>query len=184
MRSAPDRLAGRDFRNFWPGQEFRDKVFDVYRSIFGGGIGIEEIFLAALYAVAKGDNKAIRWVRKKARREWDELERFSISEALSSLPDSAEDLIEAIGDPSVEADIEGWAEALGATSDCTVCSTTVIRPSSFAKAAVQHYEVPEGEDADVYERIEVALCASGLETGGWNSESLCSYHDNQASKDN
>ena len=45
--------------------EFRDKVFGAYRSIVGGGIGIEEIFLAALYAVAKGDDKAIRWVRKE-----------------------------------------------------------------------------------------------------------------------
>ena len=49
---------------------------------------------------------------------------------------------------------------------------------------MQHYGVPEGEDADVYERIEAALYASGSETGGWNSELLCSYHDNQASKDN
>ena len=163
--------------------EFRDKVFDVYRSIFGGGIGIEEIFLAALYAVAKGDNKAIRWVRKKARREWDELEQFAMNEALNSLPDSAEDLIKAIGDPRVEADIEGWAEALGATTDCAVCSTTVIQTSSFAEAAVEHYDIPEGEDAGTYERIEAALYASGSETGGWSSESLCAYHDNQASKD-
>ena len=164
--------------------EFRDKVFGAYRSIVGGGIGIEEIFLAALYAVAEGDDKAIRWVRKKARRERHEHEQFAMSEALYSLPDTVENLIEAIHDPRVEADIEGWAGALGATTDCALCSTTIIQPSSFAESALQHYEIPEGADADVYERIEAALYGSGSETGGWSSESLCAYHDNQASKDN
>lgn len=174
LESMPDAL-GR------PG--FRDRVAEIYRSIIGVGIGVEEIFLAALYAAAEGDDQAISWVRKKARRERDELEQFSRREALSSLPDTIEDLIENIEDPHGEADIEGWAEALGATSECAICSTTIIQPFSFAEAAVQHYEIPEGDDVDVHERIEAALRASGAETGGWGDGSLCAYHNEQAAKD-
>ena len=150
----------------------------------GIGIGTEEVFLAALHAFVKGDDKAIGWVRKKARRERDEFEQFAKREALGSLPNTFEQLIEAIEDPGSNADIDGWAEALGATGDCAVCSTTVIQAFSFAEAAAQHYEVLEEHDADVHERIETALRASGVETGGWGDGSLCAYHTEQAAKGN
>lgn len=173
LESLPDVLAR---------PAFRDRVAETYRSIVGVGIAVEEIFLAALYAVAEGDGKAISWVRGKARRERDELDQFARREALSSLPDTVEDLIEGIEDPRGEADIEGWAEALGATSECAICSTTVIQPFSFAEAVVQHYEIPEGDDADIHERIEAALRASGAETGGWGDGSLCAYDNEQMAK--
>ena len=163
---------------------FRDRVAETYRAVIGIGIGIEEVFLAALYAFAEGDDKAISWVRKKARHERDEFEQFAKREALSSLPDGFEELIKALEDPGSNADIAGWADALGATSDCAVCGTTVIQPFSFAESAVQHYEIPGEHDADVHERIEAALRASGEETGGWGDGSLCAYHNEQAAKDN
>ncbi len=163
--------------------EFRDGLAETYRSIIGVGIGLEEIFLAALYALAEGDNKAISWVRKKARRERDELEHFARSEALSSLPDTVVELVEAIEDPNSEINIEGWAEALGATNDCAICGTTVIQPFSFAESAVLHYEITEEDDANVHERIEAALRASGTETGGWGDGSLCAYHNEQVSQE-
>ena len=162
--------------------EFRDRLAETYRSIIGVGIGLEEIFLAALYALAEGDNKAISWVRKKARRERDELEQFAKSEALSSLPDTVVELVEAIEDPYSEIDIEGWAEALGATNDCAICGTTVIQPFSFAESAVLLYEITEEDDANVHERIEAALRISGTETGGWGDGSLCAYHYEQVSR--
>ena len=164
--------------------EFRDRIAETYRAIIGIGIGIEEVFLAALYAFAVGDDKAIGWVRKKARRERDEFEQFTKREALSSLPDSVEELIKALEDPGARADIDGWADALGATSDCAICSTNVIQPFSFAESAVQHYAIPGEHDADVHERIEAALRSSGAETGGWGDGSLCAHHNEQATKDN
>ena len=163
--------------------KFRDKIAETYRSIVGVGIGPEEVFLAAVYAAAEGEHKAVIWVRKKARRERDELEQFARRELLSSLPDTVEELIEEIEDPRGEADIEGWAEALGATSECAICSTTVIQPFSFAEAAVQHYGIPEESDTDIHERVEAALRASGAETGGWGDGPLCAYHNEQAAKD-
>lgn len=162
---------------------FRDRVAETYRSIVGVGIGAEDVFLAALYAVGEGEDKAIKWVRRNARRERRELEEFAMREALSSLPDTVEDLIGSLEDPRGEADIEGWAEALGASSDCAICSTTIIQPYSFAEAAVQHYETSEADADDVHEQIEAALRASGAETGGWGDGLLCAYHNEQAAKD-
>ncbi|MCY3876728.1 MAG: hypothetical protein OXF88_20855 [Rhodobacteraceae bacterium] len=148
----------------------------------GIGIEIEEAFLAALHAFAEGDDKAIGWVRKKARRERDEFERFARREMLGSLPDTVEQLIKAIEYPGFEADICGWAEALGATGDCAICGMTVVQPFSFAESAVQHYEVSGEHDADAHERIEIALRASGAETGDWGDGSLCAYHNEQAAR--
>ena len=162
---------------------FRDRVEKVYRLIFGVNIrDNEDFFLAALYAAAEGEDKAIRWVRKEAQREWRELESLAMREALSSLPSTIEDLIEELEDPSGETDFEGWAQIFGATSDCAICSTTIIQPFSFAESAVQHYEVSEADADDAHERIETAIRSSELEIGGWGDGSLCAYHNDQAAK--
>ena len=96
---------------------------------------------------------------------------------LASLPPTIEELVEQLEDPSSEADVEGWAEALRATSECAICSTAIVDPFSFAETAVQHYEVA-GADADAFhERIESAVLSSGTETGGWGDGSLCAYHN-------
>lgn len=103
-------------------------------------------------------------------------------EVLSSLPDTIEGLIEALEDPQGEADIEGWAEALGATTNCAICTTTIISPFSFAEAAIEHYH-DAGDVDGAQARIEAALSASGVETGGWGEGSLCAYHHDQSAKD-
>lgn len=163
--------------------EFRDKVAEAYRSIMGVSIGVEDVFLASLYALAKGDSRAIAQVRRNARREWREIEQFARREMLASLPPTIEELIARLEDTSAEADVEGWAEALGATGECGICGTMIIDPFSFAEAAVQHYEI-SGDDADdAHERIETAIRASGVEIGGWGDGSLCAYHNEQAAKD-
>lgn len=163
--------------------EFRDRVSETYRSIVGVSIAVEDVFLVALYAIAEDDNKAIKWVRGNARRERRELEQFARREMLSSLPATIEEFIEDLEDSHGEADVELWAEALGATTDCAICSTTVIQPYSFAEAAVQHYEISGAAADDVHERIETALQASGVETGGWGDRSLCAHHNAQVAKD-
>ena len=162
--------------------EFRDDVAKAYRSILPADVAHEDVFLAALYAAAKSEAAAIKWIEKKARRERDELEEIATREVLSSLPDTIEDLIEALEDPRTDTnEIELWAEALGATNDCAVCGTTVIPSFSFAEAVVQYYEVDE-DDADFIEQIEDAVGRSGLESGGWGDGSLCAYHNEQQAK--
>ena len=162
---------------------FRARVEKAYRSILGLGIGNEDVFLAALYALAKDDEKAIEWAEEEARRERREIEQSAMREMLSSLPDTLEDLIEELGDPRGEPDVETWADALGATSACMMCGETIVRPSSFAEAIVDHYEVSEDDIDDARERIEQAILSSGIEIGGWNIESLCAYHDGKWAKD-
>ena len=171
------------FSKILKSSEFRDKAEKTYRSILGVSIENEDVFLAALYAAAKGKAKAFKWVKKKARRAWREIEAFAIRETLSSLPDTIDDFIEELKDPSVDTkEVETWAEALGATSNCAVCSTTVVQPFAFAEAAVRHYEVSEDQPGFI-ERIYSVIEPSGLETGGGNDDSLCAYHKHLQAKD-
>ncbi len=163
--------------------EFRDSVAEAYRSILGMGIGNEDVFLAALYAVAEGDDKAIRWAEEEARHEWRQIEQSAMREMLSSLPDTLGDLIEELEDPRGEPDIETWADALGAIHACMICGETIVQPFSFAEAVVEHYGV-SGADADnAHERVENAVRSSGVEIGGYEERNLCAYHSEQATKD-
>ena len=81
--------------------EFRDSVEKAYKSILWPGIGNENVFLAALYALAKDDDKAIKWAEEEARRERREMEQSAMREMLSLLPDTLRDLIEELEDPRV-----------------------------------------------------------------------------------
>lgn len=163
-------------------REFRDKVAEAYQSAVPVPIGVEDVFLASLYALVRGDARAVAQVRRNARREWREIEKIATREMLFSLPPTMEKLIAQLEDTSAEPDVEGWAEALGTTRECGICGSTIIDPYSFAEAAVQYYETADA-DGDAVHRIEVVLRSSGVETGGWGDGSLCAYHDEQASRE-
>ncbi len=165
-------------------QSFRERAEEAHGSVLGIGIDNEDVFLASLYAVARGDEKAIMWVRKEAHRSLEKIEQFAKREMLSSLPSGIEDLIERIESSSGINHIEEWAFALGAVNYCAICGDTIVDSYSFAENAVQHYDVSEAEIDDAHERIEAAIESSGVETGGWGSGSLCSYHNHQAEEDN
>lgn len=134
-------------------------------------------------------DSGMRRLPKDARETlMDVVERFesgniAIREELSSLPDTIGGLIEALEDLQAEADIEGWAEALGATTNCANCPTTIISPFSFASAAIEHYQDAGSDVEDAHTRIEAALRASGVETGGWGEGALCAYHHDLSAKD-
>ena len=171
-----------DFSGFLVRPEFRDGMAKAYRSFLPADVANEDVFLAALHAAAKDEAAAVKWIEKKARRERDELEEIAAREVLSSLPDTIEDLIEALENRRTDTnEIELWAEALGAANDCAVCGTTVIPTFSFAEAVVQYYEIVE-DDADFIEQIEDAVGRSGLESGGWGDGSLCAYHNEQQAR--
>ncbi|MBI3373771.1 MAG: hypothetical protein HY017_18765 [Betaproteobacteria bacterium] len=161
--------------------DFREEVGRAYRSIIGVRMGAEDVFLAALHAFAGGEAQAFKYVRRKARREFREIDRNARREMLSSLPFTVEELIAQLEDPQGEADVESWADALGATDSCSICGTTIVRPDAFAEALVQHYAPSNADDART--RIETALVQSSVERGGWDNSSLCSYHDERAYKD-
>lgn len=164
---------------------FRTELDDVYRKTLGFfGLSREELFLASIYALARGDQRAIARVQRRAREEADELDAIAKREALSSLPDSIDELIEQLEDYSREIDFAELAQTLDATDECSVCGETVVLPEEFAEAVIVHYGVPEADEDDVRNRIENAIYHSSAETGGGpGGGSLCSYHRAQAEKD-
>src|SRR6516225_8898285 len=121
-------------------EEFRRKVADAHQAVMPASIGAEGMFLAALHALARGEARAISKVRRDARREWREIDQIARREKLAELPATIEDLVEQLEGSGSGADIEGWAEALGATNACAICGTTIVDPSAFAEAALRHYE--------------------------------------------
>ena len=158
---------------------FRSRVEDTYRSILGGNIVAEDFFLVALYATAKGEAAAIQLVERNARQE---LEQLVIREENREMPNTVNDLIAILEDPYDEPNIEGLAQTLGAIHRCPTCSAEIVKPFSFAEAAVQHYDVPEPDDARALERIQSAIRSSGTEIGGFDEGELCGYHAEQAAK--
>jgi hypothetical protein len=169
IRALPDILRDHDFRQ---------AVTDAYESIMPGSISLEEIYLASLQALRTDKNAAIKQVRKKAKREWDEIDQFARREALSALPPTIEHLIEDLK-ASGGADIEGWAEALGVTHGCAICGTPIVDPYALAEAVIQHYSAAD----DLHDDIETAIRNSPVETGGSGDGTYCAYHNNRLDKD-
>ena len=163
--------------------EFRKKIEDAYKAIMPASFGAEQVFLASLYAMAKGDSRAIAKVRRDARREWREIDQFYRRETLASLPTTINELMEELEHPGGDADVENWAVALDATNACYICSTKIVDPSAFAEAVLKHYGVADDEAGNIRERIEAAIRNSAVETGGWGDGSLCAYHNEQMAKD-
>ncbi len=143
--------------------DFRDNLAKAYQAIMPVRPGPEDVFLAALYATARGERQALSYIRRKARREFREIDAIYRREMLSSLPESIEELMSELEEPGREPNVESWAAALESTTDsCRVCGTTIIR---------------------LQQRIVTALYQSGVECGGSSNSSLCSYHHDRLDKD-
>jgi ppGpp synthetase/RelA/SpoT-type nucleotidyltranferase len=164
-------------------EDFREKVTRAYQSIMPAPFDIETFFLSSVYAMAKGESRAIVKVRRDARREWREIDEFATREMLSSLPPTISELVDQLEDRDIEGDVEEWAKALGVTSKCHICGTIIVDPSSFADAALRHYNASDDDDDNFRERIETAIRNSATETGGWGGGHLCAYHNNRMAKD-
>ncbi len=170
LRPLPDILRDHDFRQAAAG---------AYQSIMPGSMSVEDMFLAAIRALGTDKNAAIKQVRRDAKREWDEIDQFARREALHSLPPTIEQLIQDLKASGADADIEGWAEALGVTHGCAICGTPIVDPYAFAEAVIQHY----GAADDVHDDIEAATRNSQVETGGWGDGTYCAYHNDRLDKD-
>ncbi len=171
LKPLPDILQDRDFRQ---------AVTDAYQSIMPGSIiSVEDFFLAAIRALGTNKSAAIKQVRREAKREWDEIDQFARREALHSLPATIDELIDDLKAPDADADIEGWAEALGVTHGCAICGTPIVDPYALAEAVIQHY----GAADDLHNDIETAVRNSSVETGGWGDGTYCAYHNDRLDKD-
>src|ERR1700722_304440 len=136
-------------------EEFRNKVADAYQAIMPASISAEDTFLAALYALVRGEARAISRVRRDARRAWREIDEIGRREMLAELPATIDELMEELesGGEGGGAGVEGWAEALGATHDCAICGTSIVESFAFAEAVLRHYGVAD-EGGDLHQRIE------------------------------
>jgi hypothetical protein len=81
-------------------EEFRTKVADAYQAIMPASIGAEDTFLASLYALARGEARAISKVRRDARREWREIDQIARREMLADLPATIDELMEQLESPA------------------------------------------------------------------------------------
>ncbi|MFA7281948.1 MAG: hypothetical protein WC100_17830 [Sterolibacterium sp.] len=162
--------------------DLRRKFDKAYRSIMPTLLSPEDVFLTMLRAFARGDRDAVNYVRRKARREFREIDAVYRRELLSSLPESADEFLAELESHDGEPSVQGWAEVLDAgMGSCRVCGTRILDAEGFAEAVVQHYKPSQSDK--VYERVVAALYDSGVECGGWDDASLCSYHEYQADKD-
>lgn len=158
---------------------FREHVSAAYAELMPVRISTEEMFLTNIRASARGEEWALAEVSRIAREEWDEIDRSGRREALSSLPETIDEFIDQIEAYDGGGSISEWSSALDTTSHCIVCSNDIIDAQAFAEAAIAHYEA----DEQLAERIESAVIRSEVDTGGWGDSSLCTYHDEQAGKD-
>lgn len=164
-------------------QDFREMLAEAHRTFLPVGVSPEIIFIAGLYALAQGDQRAIRYVRRVARRKSREIDAFCRREMLTSLPESADALIDELDDPQGEVDVLGMAKALGVTNSCVLCGTALVDAYGLAEAAIGHYDLSDDEADRAAERIEQAVYGSGVETGDLDNSSVCSYCAAQMAKD-
>jgi ppGpp synthetase/RelA/SpoT-type nucleotidyltranferase len=161
----------------------RTALAETHQEIVGYRPSNEDQFIAALRAMAGGVPAARRHMKQLARRAFQEQEAAVTRELQGSLPRSLNSMLSKLEHHGrEEPDIERWASALGAVSECSVCGTTIVDPDAFATAAVEHYG-DESEVESVIERIARSVLGSSVEQGGGFGGSLCAYHREQAGKE-
>jgi putative GTP pyrophosphokinase len=163
--------------------QFREDIRKAYEAIMGIPASNNDVFIAALRAFVKGDNEGKKYIKRKALREWKEINEIAKRELLATLPETADKLLEELEDHEGAGYIIDWARAWGVTKECSICGTTIVEPYAFAEAALEHYGLPDPDASEMMNRVEQALHNSAVETGGWDTSTLCSYHADRLDKD-
>jgi putative GTP pyrophosphokinase len=165
-------------------QDLRAALAKAYRAFLPGAIPSETVFLAALYALSKGDRRAVSYVRKEARRELKEIDAIARREMLAALPSTAHELLADLEEPTEASNCAlTYAEALGGAHDCARCGETIVDPYGFAENAREHYRLSPRSADKVSERIVQAVYSSGVDTGDLDNASYCSYCAHHMAKD-
>jgi ppGpp synthetase/RelA/SpoT-type nucleotidyltranferase len=159
-------------------KEFLQRLKDSYREANRVEFDADDtlIFRWAVRAATHGRVAGVRAAKAEGRAEWQYIDRIYRSEALSSLPDDADDFVRFIkdgddGDPGF--DIETWADALGASSKC-MCGEKLVDEGALADALIKRYRLKGEQGERARERITRAVSNSGVELE--DGSGLCSYH--------
>ena len=165
-------------------QALHKLVSDAYETGTRWPLSDEDWFMLAPDVAMLDTQQAEALAEQTGQEHWDEIDSTYRSEVLAELPETLEELIEEIssamsGESHWERIAYDVADVFGALNECLFCGTRVIDVDTFVESALEHYDANEDFDGE----IRAALWDSGLETGGFNNSSLCSYHDDVMSKD-
>jgi ppGpp synthetase/RelA/SpoT-type nucleotidyltranferase len=167
-----------DFERMLKDEALQERIESAYVRGFRGRArpSPEDAFIYTAIAATRGPKEAIKESRRRGKAEWEYVDAVWRSEVGAQLPTDPEEFVNELeaGNLSVEL----LAEQFGARSDCAICAEDIIDPEVFEGGASDHYG---GHDFDG--RVARYVHGCGVETGGFNNSSLCSYHDNQLSKD-
>ena len=153
---------------------FRERLSEAYTQVFPFPIDSESLLIASLYALATDDGAALRYVRDQATLALDEIDDLARRELLSELPDTAEQLIDEIGDPRRETDVTLLAAAFGVADHCPYCNATIADPFGFSEATMYHYGLTGTEADQACERIQEAVLGSDVDVGAFGGPDACS----------
>lgn len=167
-------------------EQFVTRLKAVYEDVAGWEAEPPQIFRWAITAMTHGKEAAIRRAVGEARQEWAEIRSIAQREILPDARGFERRLAEleyAQKDDDPEEDIERWASALGASSACLMCGTAIMNPDLLASAAARHYGKSRKGSQSLRKRVKSLTKASGVETGSWETSSLCGHCSYVGSKD-
>ena len=163
-----------------------DRIKSAYREAAGWEAEPTEVFSLAVRSVSLGKGGVLRRAASEGRAARREIESIARREMLSDLP-AVDDMLASLEyrqkDEDTESQIERWACALGVSSSCVICGTTIVDPDEYATAAVKHYSVRGRRAESIRERIVEAVSSTAIETGSWEDPAICNYCANRLTKD-
>lgn len=159
--------------------DLREQLDKTYQAVMRVPLSQEEIAIAVLYASSQNDKAALTYIERRALLDYEEIDGIYKREVLGCLPQSIDKLLKEIEDG--DANLSDLASVFETTSNCRVCGTTIIDNEALAEALIEHYDLTDADD--IRSEIESAIYQSGAECGGFDDNSLCSYHYNQEEKD-
>lgn len=153
----------------------RTRIENAYRKTAGWAPSPEDVFLIIPIAAAKGAKSGVKAARRAARAARNEIDEVAIRESAVALPPDFDDCVEQLR--TGELDPAELARMFDTTSRCLICSEEIVLSDALEEALCDHYGV------DTTGEIESVVWNSGTEVGHPDHPRLCSYHGNQADKD-
>ncbi len=145
---------------------------------FPFGLSEEDFFQFALTAAVRGPAAALKEAKKRFQRELEEISQIAPHEE-TPLPETVEELLQELT-PTTKDEIvdlpvliHRLAQRFDVRSECAICGADIVDEDELAEAILDHYK---SDNDEVRRQLNRAIVDSGIELGGWDHPSLCSYH--------
>jgi ppGpp synthetase/RelA/SpoT-type nucleotidyltranferase len=158
--------------------KLRARIEQAYTAAFHGRgtPSAEDSFVFLAVGAARGAKEAVREARRRGKAEWEYIDAIWRSEVGAELPSDPGEFLAEL--ESGELSVERLADLFGATSECAICAADIVDAEAFEEGASNHYN-----DHDFGGRVSQYVYGCGVDTGGLDNSSVCSYHDYVMSKD-